>query len=94
MDNRNNDRERERDIISNEVRSRLNPMSNPDTREHTMEYLNKETYHTKDEDHSSVKYGSVHNPSPVKSVHINANAESGENLTNFSQSQYQLINQQ
>ena len=28
-----------RDTMSNEVRQRLNPMSNPDTMEHTKEYL-------------------------------------------------------
>ena len=64
-----------RDIISNEIRSRLKPTSNPDTMEHTKEYQSRLDNHNKDEGNSGVKFGTMSNASPVKVSSFNERPE-------------------
>ena len=64
-----------RDIISNEIRSRLKPTSNPDTLEHTKEYQVRQDNLNKDEGNSGVKYNSVTNVSPGKASYYNEKQE-------------------
>ena len=64
-----------RDIISNEIRSRLKPTSNPDTMEHTKEYHSRLDNHPKEDSASGVKIGSMPNMSPGKVTPFNDKQE-------------------
>ena len=73
-----------RDIISNEIRSRLKPTSNPDTMEHTKEYQSRLDNHPKEDSGPSVKFGTMPNASPGKVTPFNDKQDESGQRSGFS----------